>query len=406
MSIAAEKATFKGALGHPLSGRLARPQGKARAYALFAHCFTCSKDTLAAARIASALSARGIAVLRFDFTGLGDSEGEFGNTDFSSNVADLVAAADWLRTTHEAPQLLVGHSLGGAAVLAAASRIPEAKAIATIAAPSGPEHLRRLFTSSAEQIERRGEAEVEIAGRRFTVTKRFLDDISSHNLKPAIAALGRALLVFHGPRDEVVGIENATEIFLAAKHPKSFISLDDADHLLTRRADAVFVADVVAAWAGRYLTPPLAGTAERLAEGEVLVREAGMGRFTQEVLAGNHMFYADEPVSAGGDDAGPGPYQLLSAALGTCTSMTVRLYAARKGMPLERVQVRVSHDKVHAQDCAECETREGLVDEFRRTITLDGPLDAAQTAKLLEIADKCPVHRTLHSEIVVKTTLG
>jgi putative redox protein len=406
MSIAAEKASFKGALGHMLAARLDRPPHRPRAYALFAHCFTCSKDIFAAARIAGALAARGVAVLRFDFTGLGASEGEFANTDFSSNVADLVAAADWLRETYDAPQLLIGHSLGGAAVLAAAARIPEARAVATVAAPSGPGHLRDLLKSSEAEIRRLGKAEVEIAGRRFTVTEKFLDDIATINLKPAVASLGKALIVFHSPHDMTVGIENASEIFLAAKHPKSFVSLDDADHLLTRRTDAAYVADVIAAWSGRYLAPQSAPPSERTGEEEVLVRESRTGRFMQEILAGSHLLFADEPATVGGDDAGPSPYQLLSAALGACTSMTMRLYAERKGIPLERATVRVAHEKIHAEDCAECETKAGMVDEFRRTIHLDGVLEEGQIQKLLEIADKCPVHRTLHSEVVVKTTLG
>ena len=402
MSIAAEKVTFKGALGVNLAARLDRPAGRPRAYALFAHCFTCSKDVFAASRIANALTAHGIAVLRFDFTGLGASEGEFANTDFSSNVGDLVAAANWLGEAHEAPQILIGHSLGGAAVLAAAARIPSATAIVTIAAPADPSHLKHLIASSAEEIERDGEAVVELGGRKFTITRRFLEDIATHSLKPAIQNLRRALIVFHAPGDEIVGIENASEIFTAAKHPKSFVSLDKADHLLSRREDAVYVADVLAAWASRYIAPP---TPRENAEDVVVVTETRTGRFTQQIVVGKHAFYADEPVAAGGDDAGPSPYQLLSAALGACTSMTMRLYADRKGWPLDRASVRVDHDKIHAEDCAECETREGLVDSFTRELTLEGALDDEQKKKLLEIADKCPVHRTLHSEIVVKTSL-
>ena len=397
------KVTFPGSLGVDLSARLDRPAAEPRAYALFAHCFTCSKDIFASARISAALAARGIAVLRFDFTGLGASEGEFANTNFSSNVGDLVAAADWLRAHHAAPKLLIGHSLGGAAVLSAAARIPEAVAVATIGAPADPSHLGRIIGASAEDIERDGQADVTIAGRSFTVTRQFLRDISSRNLKTAIRDLKRALMVFHSPRDDVVGIDNASEIFLAARHPKSFVSLDDADHLLTGRADAAYVADVVAAWAGRYLGP--AETGVPTGDRAVVVTETGTSRFAQRIEAGEHVLYADEPKGAGGDDTGPSPYDYLSAALGACTNMTLRLYAEHKGLPLERVRVRIAHDKVHAVDCEECETREGRIDVLTREIALEGPLSGDQKKRLLEIADKCPVHRTLHAEVLVKTSL-
>jgi len=378
--------------------------GTPRAYALFAHCFTCSKDNFAARRISAALAGHGIATLRFDFTGLGHSEGDFANTDFSSNVGDLVAAADFLRDTRKAPAILVGHSLGGTAVLKAAGGIPEAVAVATIGAPSTPAHLNRLLAPAKPEIEARGEAAVEIAGRTFRITRGFLDDISDQAMDAAIGGLRRALLVMHSPLDVVVGIDSASEIFRAAKHPKSFVSLDDADHLLTRRADAAYVADVLAAWAGRYVPKRTEG--ERATEdGAVTVRENGAGRFGQDVAMGPHLLSADEPESAGGRGAGPTPYQLLSAALGACTSMTMRMYADRKNWPLERASVTVRHDKIHAEDCADCETREGWVDQFEREITLEGKLDDEQRRRILEIADKCPVHRTLHSEVRVRTTL-
>ena len=397
------KATFKGSRGTMLAARLDMPSGPPVAYALFAHCFTCSKDIYAASRIAGALAQRGIAVLRFDFTGLGASEGEFANTDFSSNVADLVAAADWLRENHTAPRLLIGHSLGGAAVLAAAARIAETTSVATIGAPAEPAHLRHLLQTSAEEIERTGEAEIVISGRTFRVRREFLQDIAAQNLKRAIHGLRRGLLVLHSPVDEVVGIDNASEIFLAALHPKSFVSLDRADHLLRRREDAIYAADVIAAWAEHYLDT-LAPADVPAAEG-VLVVENGLGKLSQDVIVGRHLLHADEPVAAGGDDTGPNPYDHLAAALGACTTMTMRLYAERKGWPLARASVRVKHGKMHAEDCAECETREGKVDLLTREISLEGPLDAEQRTRLVEIAEKCPVHRTLHSEIVVRTTL-
>ncbi len=405
MTVKTEKLTFEGAGGEMLAARLDLPVGAPRAYALFAHCFTCTKDIFAAQRIAGALAERGIAVLRFDFTGLGHSDGEFANTNFSSNVDDLAAAADYLRATRKPPALLIGHSLGGAAVLAAAARVPEAVAVATIGAPADPGHIAHLFRNAADEIAAKGEAEVELAGRRFRVKKQFLDDIAAQNLEPALGALRKALLLFHAPRDEIVGIDNAGQIFAAAKHPKSFVSLDDADHLLSRKADAVYVAEVLAAWADRYLgaepeTPPLVTEA-----GGVTVRERGRGRLAQEIAAGRHRFAADEPTDHGGDDSGPTPYDLLLGGLGACTAMTLRMYAERKDWPLDRVEVRLTHAKVHARDCADCETREGRIDRIDRRLTLQGPLAAEQREKLLEIADKCPVHRTLTGEIKIDTEL-
>ena len=332
-----QRIEFPGGSGARLAARLDAPEGAPRAFALFAHCFTCSKDLAAVSRIARGLAARGLAVLRFDFTGLGHSEGEFANTDFSSNVDDLVAAADWLRAEHRAPALLVGHSLGGAAVLAAAARIPEATAIATIGAPAEPAHIERLFAARREEIEARGEAEVELAGRRFRIRRELLDDLAAQRLEPALAGLRRALLVLHSPRDEVVSIDAASRIFLAARHPKSFVSLDDADHLLREPADATYVAEVLSAWASRYLPGAAEGAGDGPAdgEGEVVVESAG-GRFAQRIRVGRHALRADEPRAAGGDDGGPTPYDLLLAALGACTSMTLQLYAARNEPPTAR----------------------------------------------------------------------
>jgi putative redox protein len=395
--------TFPGADGSRLAARLDRPEGTPRAYALFAHCFTCSKDTLAAARVSAALAAAGFAVLRFDFTGLGGSEGEFANTNFSSNIADLVAAADWLRNEHAAPQLLVGHSFGGSAVLAAAARIPESTAVATIGAPFDPGHVGRLFAPARAEIEAAGEAEVELAGRRFRVRKQFLDDIGAQRQREAIAGLRRALLIFHSPVDSTVDISNAAEIYLAAKHPKSFISLDRADHLLTRKEDAAYVATVLAAWASRYLPERPAAAREAGLPGVVRVTEAGTGKFAQEVLVGPHRLIADEPAALGGNDLGLSPYDLLVAALGACTAMTLRLYADHKKLPLEKVSVELRHAKIHAADCAECETKEGKIDRIERVIDITGPLDGEQRKRLLEIADRCPVHRTLHSEVSIVT---
>ena len=402
----AERIEFPGSGGELLAARFDRPAGPARATAIFAHCFTCSKDIAAASRIGGALAERGIAVLRFDFTGLGHSDGEFANTNFSSNVEDLVHAADFLRARGEAPAILVGHSLGGAAVLAAAPRIPEVIGVATIGAPADPAHVKGLFAAHEQEIESRGEAEVELVGRRFKVKRQFLDDLAAQDLEAELGGLRRALLVMHAPFDQTVGIENASRIFLAAKHPKSFVSLDGADHLLTRKQDAAYAAEMIAAWASRFLPAPPDEDATAADQGEVVVRESGEGRFTQEIVAGPHRLAADEPPSVGGLDQGPSPYGLLLAALGACTSMTLRLYADRKKWPLDRVTVRLSHDKIHARDCEECETREGKLDRIDKEITIEGDLDAEQRRRLLEIADRCPVHRTLHSEVKVVTELA
>jgi putative redox protein len=342
-------------------------------------------------RIAEALTALGIGVLRFDFTGLGASEGEFANTTFSSNVADLVAAANALREARRAPAILIGHSLGGAAVLAAAG----------IAAPCDPGHVTGLFKDKLDDIARHGEIEVALAGRPFRIRRSFIDDVAEQKLKDKIAGLRKALLVFHSPTDDIVGIENASCLFEAAKHPKSFVSLAGADHLLSRRSDAAYVASVMAAWAERYLE--LSEPRVQTAENEVVVSETRRGRFQQEVTVGRHRFLADEPERVGGLDSGPGPYDLLLAGLGACTSMTLRLYAERKKLPLDRVTVRLSHAKVHAADCETCETKEGMIDRIERAITIEGTLDEAERARLLEIADKCPAHRTLTSEIEIRT---
>ena len=401
-----ERFQFTSAQGHQLAAALDLPDGPPLAYALFAHCFTCGKDVLAAKRIATALAAKGIAVLRFDFTGLGSSEGDFANSTFSSNVADLVRAADHLRETRGAPAILIGHSLGGAAILAAAGQIPDAKAVVTIAAPSDPAHVTHLFRDRIEDIRQHGKVEVQLAGRPFHITSEFLDDIAEHSLMAHVTKLHKALLVMHSPTDDTVGIDNATHIFVAARHPKSFVSLAGADHLLSGKRDAANVADVIAAWAERYvdLAPPEQPAVTDNAPRKVVVRETRNGKFQQTVSVGPHQLVADEPLAAGGDDSGPGPYDYLLAGLGACTSMTMRLYADRKSLPLERVTVTLDHRKIHAEDCAECETKVGMLDQIERVISIEGTLDAEQRTKLMEIADKCPVHRTLKSEIRIVTS--
>ena len=399
-----ERLTFRGHDGGNLAARFDLPEGPHLATALFAHCFTCSKDITAARRIAGRLSAMGIAVMRFDFTGLGHSDGEFENTNFTSNVADLVAAANYLTERGTAPGLLIGHSLGGAAVLRAASDIPGAKAVVTIGAPFDPGHVTHNFGDDIARIEAEGRAEVHLGGRPFTITRDFLHDVDAANLKPAIEGLKKALMVLHGPRDQTVGIENAAQIFMAAKHPKSFVTLDDADHLITNPDDAEYAAEVIAAWVARYLDLAAPAPPPGAPEGVVRVSEADPKGFLQDINAGPmHHTLADEPASYGGTDRGMTPYGFLSAGLGACTSMTIRMYARRKEWPLTHVRVDVTHDKVHAQDAKG--EKGAKIDGFRREITLEGDLDAAQRKRLLEIADKCPVHQTLERSNHIETVL-
>jgi len=406
MALRSEKITFSGTDGNQLAGRLDLPDGKPEAYAIWAHCFSCTKDIFAASRVAAGLTAHGIAVLRFDFTGLGTSEGDFANTNFSSNVGDLVAAADHLRENFEAPKVLIGHSLGGAAVLAAAGRVPEAEAVCTIGAPADPAHVAHNFQESRAEIEEKGEAEVLLVGRPFRIKKQFLEDIESQKLERDIAGMKKALLVFHSPTDAIVGIENAAQIFQAAKHPKSFVTLDDADHLLSRKEDAAYVADVIAAWAARYIckTPITAAPAITASPGTVVVAEAGTGKFANVAsIGGRHALFADEPAAYGGTDTGPTPYELVLAGLGACKSMTMRLYADRKGFALERTKITLKHDKIHADDCEACETTEGRIDRIEAEIEVIGDMDDETKRKITDIAEKCPVHRTLHSEILIES---
>ena len=400
------RATFKGSAGTELAARLDLPAGAVRGFALFAHCFTCTKDILAAKRIAAGLAAAGVGVLRFDFTGLGSSEGEFANTNFSSNVEDLVHAAAYLRANFLAPRLVIGHSLGGAAVLAAAAEIPEAKAVVTIGAPADVAHVLNQFGGSLDEIRQRGEARVTLAGRQFTIRRTFIEDAAGHRLTSRIATLGKALLVMHAPLDAVVGIENASKIFLAAKHPKSFVSLDDADHLLSDANVAAYAARVIVAWVSKYLPadPP-----DAKVETGVLIRETMQGRYQNIAVAGRHRLIADEPVSVGGLDSGPNPYDYLSIALGACTAMTLRVYAEHKKIDLDRISVAVKHGKVAAQHCMDCgeaaEGREGKIDRFDRVISIEGKVDPGLEKKLAEIAAKCPVHRTLEATSAIITKI-
>jgi putative redox protein len=408
-----ERVSFPGSQGGSLAARLDLPAGPPRAFALFAHCFTCGKDLRSAGRLASALTDSGYAVMRFDFTGLGSSDGEFANTNFSSNTEDLLAAIGWLRAERAAPQLLVGHSLGGAAMLSIAGEVPEVQAVVTLGAPADTDHVTGLFEESTAEIAERGEACVRLADRPFTITRQFLDDLAQHRVTERVATMKKALLVMHSPIDNTVGIENAARVFEAARHPKSFMSLDGADHLLSDLRDAEFAAGAIAAFASRYVRDESGALAAPAPSAPVVVAETSQGPFLNHVVVGPHRFLADEPESIGGFDAGPAPYDFLGAALGACTSMTLRMYASRKQLALDRVTVAVSHGKVHADDCVECADngnlvgRTGMIDRFERVITIEGDeLTDDDRRKLLTIADKCPVHRTLESSSAIATRLG
>ncbi len=404
--MAGNRVAFDNGRGQILVGRLEMPaHDKPRAFALYAHCFTCGKDVRAAVNICRALALKGIAVLRFDFTGIGESEGDFGDTNFSTRVSDLGAAADFLAREFEAPKILVGHSLGGTVVLEAAHDIDSVVAVCTIAAPANPEHVARLLGAARATIEDEGEATVSLAGRRFTFKRQFLEDISGRDWCARLHELRKPLLIFHSPVDQTVDVSNAGEIFAHAVHPKSFVSLNQADHLMSNDEDSEYVGAILAAWVRKYLgelghRPPRSPASE----GEVVARIGREGLRT-EVFAGTHALISDEPREVGGTDAGASPYGLLTAALGACTAMTLRMYAKQKDWPLEGVTVHLRHDKQHAEDCASCDAKTSRVDVIEREIALEGDLDKAQRGRLLEIADRCPVHRTLRSEVVIRSRL-
>ena len=392
---------FTNSSGETLSGRLEKPKSKIRAYALFAHCFTCSKDLVPASVISKQLTEHGIAVLRFDFTGLASSEGDFANTNFSSNVGDLIDAYRAIADQFEAPKLLIGHSLGGAAVLKAATKLPDVKAVVTIGAPSSVNHVAHLFEDDLETIKKEGEAKVHLAGRPFLIKKQFIDDIEETSVLEGIKSFKKSLLVLHSPIDNTVSVDHAANIFLAAKHPKSFVSLDTADHLLMNRDDAHYAAHTIGAWVARYLDSKKEKAPARpvVGSGEVLVSNRPGKKFTHDIFTDSNHIIADEPTSLQGANLGMSPYELLLASLGGCTAMTLRMYADRKEMSLDKVEVRLRHKKIHATDCQECETQTGLLDQIDKEILIEGDLSPEQRTKLFEIAEKCPVNRTLNSEI-------
>lgn len=401
-----QRVEFSNLNGETLSGVLEVPAGEAAGWAVFAHCFTCSKKSLAASRVARGLAERGIGVLRFDFTGLGESDGDFATSGFSSNVNDLISSVNWMAASGRPVSLMIGHSLGGAATVVAAGKLEGVKAVATIGAPSDASHVIDQFKDSVPEIEAEGRARVNLGGRPFTLSRAFLDDVREATVISAVKRLRKPLLILHAPSDEVVGIDNATDLFIAAKHPKSFVSLDTADHLLTGKADSGFVADVISGWSARYIdiAAPRPDASQQQ-ENRVVVQETGEnGPYQNEVLVGGRRFFADEPASMGGADTGPDPYALVVAGLGACTSITLRMYANRKKWPLERVSIGLEHEKRHAEDCFDCGPSD-RIDVFTRYIQIEGDLDDKQRARLLEIADRCPVHRTLEHGAKVETHL-
>ncbi|MEQ8423835.1 MAG: bifunctional alpha/beta hydrolase/OsmC family protein [Cyclobacteriaceae bacterium] len=399
------RSKFKNREGQELSAKLELPaDGQAHNFAIFAHCFTCTKNLNAIRNVVNSLTEAGFGVLSFDFTGLGESQGDFADTNFSSNVSDIESAAEYLASEYKAPTLLIGHSLGGAAVLFAGSRLETVKAIATIGAPSNPEHVQHLIQSDIESIEKEGVAEVNIGGRSFTIKKQFVDDLKKHALTSVLEDMRKSLLIIHSPQDTTVGIENAAAIYTAAHHPKSFISLNGADHLMTNKRDSLYTGRIIASWAERYLHIEEAGELHSEADTVVSIKDK-TNKFLTQIQTGRHSLVADEPVDVGGEDLGPSPYQLLTSALGACTAMTMRMYADRKGWEIEEIRVHLNHEKKYSQDCEDCEKSSSKIDHFERVIEIDSQLDEKQLQRLLEIANKCPVHRTLEGDIKIETHL-
>jgi putative redox protein len=400
-----QKVIFENKEGHSLVGRLELPANQhPHNFAIFAHCFTCNKNLAAVRNIGKALTSNGFGVLRFDFTGLGESEGDFGDTNFSGNVEDLIAASDYLNDNYSAPTLLIGHSLGGAAAIYAAAQVNSIKAVATVGAPSNPKHVQRLLQSSVDEIKKNGKAIVNLSGRDFTIKKQFLDDLERKTLTETVKNLRKPILIMHSPQDSTVSIKNAEEIYRAAHHPKSFISLDGADHLLMNKKDSIYVGEVISGWAKRYLNITDLEELPKTKHQVVASLDFDDG-FTTAMKVGNHYMTADEPTSYGGNDFGPSPYELISASLSACTAMTLQIYTKRKGWHIDNVEVHTSYSKTHALDCEDCESSNAKIDTFHREIKITGNFDDKQLERLLQIADKCPVHNTLHNDTQVITKI-
>ena len=400
-----QKVIFENKEGQSLVGKLELPANQhPHNFAIFAHCFTCNKNLAAVRNIGKALTSNGFGVLRFDFTGLGESEGDFGDTNFSGNVEDLIAAADYLNDNYSAPTLIIGHSLGGAAAIYAAAQVNSIKAVATIGAPSNPKHVQRLLQSSVDEIKKNGKAIVNLSGRDFTIKKQFLDDLERNTLSETVKNLRKPILIMHSPQDNTVGIKNAEEIYMAAHHPKSFISLDGADHLLMNKKDSIYAGEVISGWAKRYLNITDSEDLPKTKHQVIASLDFDDG-FTTAMKVGNHYMTADEPTSYGGNDFGPSPYELVSAGLSACTAMTLQMYTKRKGWHIDNVEVHTSYSKTHALDCGDCESANAKIDTFHREIKITGDFDDKQLERLLQIADKCPVHKTLHNETQVITKI-
>lgn len=391
--------TFTNALGHQLAAIIDLPILPVKYYALYAHCFTCGKDILIAARIAKSLAAKGIAVMRFDFTGIGSSEGEFTESTFSNNTIDILSAADYLRENFQAPTLLMGHSLGGTAILNAAENIPESTAIVTIGSPASPDHVLGHFESAVAELDSKHAVDIEIAGKQLTITKQFVDDLYNQSLEQKINQLRKALLIFHSPIDDIVSISEATKIFVAAKHPKSFVSLDKADHLVTDKNDIEYIAETILAWTSRYVDAEISEN-QKIKHGEVWVGEANK-KFLREVASDDHEWFSDEPTKVGGDNLGPDPYEQLLSSLGTCTSMTLRMYANHKQWDVEDIQVRLKHSRQHDQDCNKPNEKSCKIELIEKFITIKGNLNKEQLDRLIQVADRCPVHKTLLGDIKI-----
>lgn len=401
-----ERIKFKNKEGFQLSAKLNFPvDKKPLAFAIFAHCFTCNKNFHAVKNISKGLTSNGIAVLLFDFTGLGQSEGEFESTTFTTNIQDLFAASDFLSENYEAPKIIIGHSLGGAAALFAAQQLENIKAAVCIAAPFNPYHVTHLIADDLEKIKKEGKAKVNIGGRPFTISQSFIDDLDDHKPEEAAKDLRKALLIMHSPQDNVVSIENAAKIYQAAMHPKSFISLDGADHLMQDESDSIYAGSMIAHWVRKYLVSEIAEDEDRLESDFKVAVQTSNESLSTEIKAGRHHLVADEPKDVGGDDSGPTPYDLLSAALGACTSMTVQMYAKRKKWELNEVTVHIDHQKKHEQDALKEGKKSAKLDHFTRKIELQGNLDQEQRERLLEIANRCPVKRTLTSDIQIHSEL-
>jgi uncharacterized OsmC-like protein/pimeloyl-ACP methyl ester carboxylesterase len=398
------KLNIKNDKGFTLHAYLELPANqKPNHYAIFAHCFTCTSSLSAVKNISRALTNYGFGVVRFDFTGLGKSEGEFADSHFSANVEDLIAVSDYMFSNYKAPSLLIGHSLGGAAVISAAAKLENIKAVATIGAPATISHVTNLFSHGIDEIKDKGEVEVNIGGRPFKINNEFIDDFSKTDLLSIVKNIRKPMLILHSPTDTIVGIKNAEQLYQQAHHPKSFVSLDNADHLLSKSEDSNYAGNMIGVWVQRYFNAQENEMLET--KGEQLVGHLNLleNNFTTSIQTKKHTMIADEPASAGGDDFGPSPYEYLNAGLVACTAMTLKLYAQRKNWDLQEVFVYVTHSRKHSDDLGIEVNKPSYLDHISKKLKFVGNLDETQKQRLKEIASKCPVHKTIASEVVFET---